>query len=78
MRIVQKIILKSVPKPVAISMEMETRQWHVVCPKCDHSRSVWELGGLRWKVSSYGQRLLAKCNHCSKWSVSKAEKREDE
>ena len=41
--------------PFRASIEAHSRSWNFTCP-CGHSRSAWELGGIRWhanKVKHY-------------------------
>jgi hypothetical protein len=43
-------------------MEAESRQWLAECP-CGSSRSIWELGGIRWKAAGQPRKLL-RCPKC--------------
>lgn len=47
----QRIILALTPKSWHTDMEAESRRWMVRCP-CGHERSIWAIGGIRWKGSS--------------------------
>lgn len=59
---IQSFLQKVLPKKWATDMEAESRAWMVRCP-CGHKRSIWELGGVRWKASGNPRRLLA-CPAC--------------
>jgi hypothetical protein len=50
-------------------MERESRSWIARCP-CGHARSVWELGGIRWKAKGTPRRLM-RCPACgnSSWHL---------
>jgi transposase-like protein len=46
-------------------MEAESRAWKVRCETCGAERSVWEIGGIRWKA--VGNPLsLFKCQPCGR------------
>lgn len=58
----RSLILAVVPATWAASMERDSRCWKLVCP-CGHARSVWEVGGIRWKASGEPRKLL-RCPSC--------------
>jgi hypothetical protein len=73
MTFVQKLFKTILPAAWAADLEAESKAWKVTCP-CGHTRSIWELGGIRWKASGAPRRLLD-CPQCGKreWhTVSKA------
>ncbi len=39
-------------------MEAESRQWIMRCPNCIFERSVWEMGGVRWKSAGNQEELM--------------------
>jgi ribosomal protein S27E len=43
-------ILSRASSERAAEMEAESRTWMVRCRKCGNERSVWEMGGLRYKA----------------------------
>ncbi len=47
----QRVILFFIPGRRRAEAEAESRAWHLVCDACGHARSVWDLGGVRWKAS---------------------------
>ena len=47
----------------AAAAEAESRAWLVTCPNCGFSRSVWEMGGIRYKAAGTARRLLS-CPNC--------------
>lgn len=69
MSLLQKIITRLVPASWAASMEAESRRWHACCP-CGHVRSIWELGGIRWKGGG-NPRTWLPCPACGEhtWHV---------
>ncbi|MFN4225532.1 MAG: hypothetical protein ACK4HR_04385 [Hyphomonas sp.] len=52
MTLLQRLILAFIPAARRAGAEAETRAWHYTCEACGHARSVWGLGGVRWKASS--------------------------
>jgi hypothetical protein len=62
---IQQLISRVVPSSWAASMEEESRQWMVRCQKCGYERSIWELGGVRWKAAGT-KWMLGRCPNCGK------------
>ena len=47
--------------------EAESRQWMATCGNCQHTMSIWDMGGLRY--GGAGRPVMRrKCPHCGKWS----------
>jgi len=46
----QKLLMAIVPRRWADEMEAESRAWMCRCNDCGLERSVWEMGGVRWKA----------------------------
>lgn len=44
-------------------MEAESREWLVRCPACGHERSIWELGGVRYKARGT-KWIFRRCPAC--------------
>jgi hypothetical protein len=44
-------------------MEAESRAWKVRCETCGAERSVWDIGGIRWKAAG-NRRSLIMCQGC--------------
>jgi len=59
----QRFILAFVSSKIAESMEAHSRSWMVRC-KCGHSRSIWDLGGIRWKAAGK-PRIYGRCPQCN-------------
>lgn len=66
MSLIQRIFGTFLSRRAAESMEAESRSWMVRC-SCGFSRSVWELGGIRWKATGEPRQYL-KCPQCGKSS----------
>ena len=71
----QRFITALVPRAWAESMERESREWMARCPGCGHARSIWDLGGIRWKAAGNPKRFLT-CAGCgaSSWHVIEKKK----
>lgn len=63
---IQKIFTAALTRRLAESMEAESRSWRVRC-SCDFERSVWEIGGIRWKGTGKPRHFL-KCPQCDQRS----------
>ena len=57
----QKLLTAIVPRRWADEMEAESCSWMLRCNDCGLERSVWEMGGVRWKAAGRPSRLM----HCS-------------
>lgn len=64
---IQRFFTRMVPKRWAESMEAESRQWMIRCPNCGFERSVWEMGGIRWKAAGNSRKYL-RCPNCGESS----------
>lgn len=53
------------PKSWQESIEKESREWMVRCPNCAAARSVWDMGGVRWKAAGRKWTWL-RCQSCGK------------
>lgn len=63
MTFIQNLITSLVPRAWAQDMEADSRAWKARCPNCNHARSVWEMGGIRWKAAG-NPRWLLRCPNC--------------
>ena len=61
----QRLVSGIVPRPMTAAMEAESRQWMVRCRTCGFERSIWELGGIRWKAKGTSW-TWRRCPHCGK------------
>lgn len=60
----QQFILKVFPARWAKSIEAESRSWMVRCLNCESARSVWDMGGLRWKARGKPKNYIL-CGGCN-------------
>jgi hypothetical protein len=47
----QRFIRIFVSEATFAAMEAESKQWKVNCPACGHERSIWDMGGIRYKAA---------------------------
>jgi hypothetical protein len=66
----QKFFVRIFPRKWAESMEAESRTWMMGC-SCGFARSIWELGGIRWKASQSRTYSYLKCPQCGQHSWHK-------
>lgn len=59
---------------VKASIEAESRDWMVRCRACGFERSLWDLGGLRWKAKGTTW-TLGRCPACRQWGFHKIYRR---
>jgi hypothetical protein len=62
---IQKLMMKILPPKWAEAMEADSRRWMVRCDTCCSERSIWEIGGVRWKASGNSITVM-RCPQCSK------------
>ncbi|HSI85442.1 MAG: hypothetical protein ACAI35_05095 [Candidatus Methylacidiphilales bacterium] len=67
----QRWVMALLPSSWRSSIEKESREWIVTCP-CGHSRSVWDLGGIRWKAAGNPtwKRVCPQCRQLTWHTVS--------
>lgn len=63
----QKFIRLLVSQTTFGAMEAESKSWTVKCANCNHERSIWEMGGIRYKASG-NPRLYRSCPNCGQRS----------
>jgi hypothetical protein len=63
MSIRQRFLQAIFGQRLAEEMETESRSWMVQCNACALERSVWEMGGVRWKAFGRPARLM-RCPQC--------------
>lgn len=51
------------------AMAAESKQWYYVCSQCQHRKSYWELGGIRFGAASVHKKRYLKCIQCNCWQM---------
>jgi hypothetical protein len=70
MSFLQQFFVSILPRSWAESMEADSRSWMMRC-SCGFARSIWELGGIRWKASRSHTFSYMRCPQCGKRSWHK-------
>ena len=63
MTLIQRLIAR-LPKTWYDAIRTESEEWIFTCPECGLARSVWDIGGVRYKAVSAGKRSLVWCPQC--------------
>ncbi|HKR25201.1 MAG TPA: hypothetical protein VJS15_08080 [Allosphingosinicella sp.] len=71
--VLQRIVRAFTSARTFAAMEAESRAWRAKCPECGFARSIWELGGIRYKAGGR-PRTLMRCPRCGARSWHKVEK----
>lgn len=64
---IQRMATAGAPLEVAADIEAQSRAWMVQCPKCQAERSIWEMGGIRYRAKG-SPRSFMKCFRCGRRS----------
>lgn len=68
-------ILRFMSAKTRLAAETESRAWIATCGQCGRQRSVWDLGGLRYKAKGEPKIRVAceQCGHHGMQRLIKAE-----
>lgn len=69
MSFIQRFLMAVFPPAWAKDMHAESQKWKLACA-CGCERSVWELGGVRWKAKGNPRRWMV-CPQCGQGSWHK-------
>ena len=72
----QRFFTRFAGAETAAAMEAHSRAWLVECPNCGHERSIWELGGIRYKAAG-NPRTRLRCPKCGQAGWHKVHKAAD-
>lgn len=75
MKFMQKLVTTLLPKAWAADLKAESERWWCICPTCGSSRSIWEVGGIRYKAVSTGKQSLIWCTQCQRPQMMAIEKK---
>jgi hypothetical protein len=62
---IHRLIHRTAKPSLRERMEAESRQWICRCLTCGNERSVWEMGGVRYKAAGRS-RALMRCPKCER------------
>jgi len=65
MTFIQKLVLTYLPQSWSNAIQAESESWLLRCSTCGTARSVWEMGGIRFKASSVGKMVWGRCPQCA-------------
>jgi transposase-like protein len=68
-------LVRLLPRRWAEALEADSRLWMIVCPRCGHERSVWDIGGIRYKAVG-NPRWFMRCPGCGRLSWHRVAKKE--
>jgi hypothetical protein len=71
----QRLLTGLFSPATAARMEADSRMWMMQCQKCGYERSIWEIGGIRYKAIG-NPRTLKRCPNCGKINWHKIYRRE--
>ncbi|MCZ2098511.1 MAG: hypothetical protein LC121_20080 [Anaerolineae bacterium] len=73
---VQRFFTRILPKRWAEDMEAHSRLWMLQCPNCGFERSVWDMGGIRWRATGNSRNLMP-CPNCGQRGWHRMYKKEE-
>ena len=63
----QRFFTRLAGAETAAAMEAHSRAWLLHCPDCGHERSIWDIGGIRYKAAGNPRtRTRMRCPKCGK------------
>jgi ribosomal protein S27E len=74
--VMQRFFTRLAGPETAAAMEAHSRAWLVQCPSCGHERSIWDLGGIRYKAAG-NPRIRVRCPRCGNAGWNKVYKAAD-
>jgi hypothetical protein len=62
---IQRLMTAILPRSWEASMEADSRAWMASCETCGYERSLWDMGGIRWKAVG-NSRTRHRCPACGR------------
>ena len=62
-------LIRLLPQRWSSALRAESEQWLLTCPVCGTVRSVWDIGGVRYKAYSRGKITGVFCLTCRAWRM---------
>ena len=71
----QKFFKAILPQPWFEDMKKESMSWMMQCSNCKYERSIWSMGGIRWKAAGTPKvsRLCMNCGQLNWHLIYKKE-----
>lgn len=60
----QRFFFRLLPPHLAEQMRDESERWTLRCDGCGGSKSLWEVGGIRWRATPDPKRTIVRCRRC--------------
>jgi hypothetical protein len=73
--LVQRLVML-LPKRWSDAMRADSHNWLLTCPVCGTVRTVWDIGGVRYKGYSRGKVTGVYCTTCQAWRMMPMTRRE--
>lgn len=64
MSLFQRLFAWIMPVATFQKMKEESQHWFILCPSCGFKKSVWDMGGIRYKAKSIGKVRRLFCPQC--------------
>lgn len=61
--VLRSLIQMFVSKETFAAMEAESKVWMAQCPNCKFERSIWDMGGIRYKAAG-NPKIYQVCPNC--------------
>ncbi len=61
---IQKLFTAIFPGKMAAAMQAESKAWKIRCCTCGSEKSIWDVGGIRYKARSKGKYTMIRCPKC--------------
>ncbi|MCL4861664.1 MAG: hypothetical protein KJZ93_19755 [Caldilineaceae bacterium] len=75
MTLIQRLVVSLLPKRWSDAIRAESQSWVLRCSVCGTARSVWDMGGIRYKAASVGRRVVVRCGQCGKFREMSLERK---
>jgi hypothetical protein len=75
MTLIQRLVVSLLPKRWSDAIRTESQSWLLSCSVCGVTRSVWDMGGIRYKAASTGRRVVVWCGQCKKFREMSLERK---
>ena len=65
--LIQRVVLFFLGKRRAADAERSTKEWIITCPNCGLERTLWDIGGVRYKHHRRGkpEGFRMRCPRCN-------------
>lgn len=75
MTLIQRLVVSLLPRRWSDAIQAESQSWILTCSVCGVTRSVWDMGGIRYKAASVGRHVVVRCGRCGKFRQMSLERK---